>query len=313
MRLVTFEDEPKRHRLGAVADGLVVDLNAAYRALLEERGERRAGELAVEALPPEMLAFLDAGDRAMNAAKDALKLIARLGADGARERGLARRAESVRLRAPVPRPTKFILVGLNYRDHAEEAGMKIPEVPTIFSKYANCVIGPGDAIKIPKVSTMIDYEAEYAFVIGRAGRDIPSDCAMEYVAGYTIVNDVSCRDYQMKTGQWMIGKTFDTFAPMGPYLVTRDEIADPHNLEISLHLNGQRMQHSNTRNLIFKTEYLIAFLSQVFTFEPGDVVSTGTPAGVGYARKPPVFMKPGDRVLIEVEGLGALENPVEAA
>ncbi|MGB6563183.1 MAG: fumarylacetoacetate hydrolase family protein [Candidatus Binataceae bacterium] len=313
MRLVTFEDEPKRYRLGAVADGVVVDLNAAYRALLEERGERRAGELAIEAVPPEMLAFLDAGDRAMNAASDALKLIARLGADGARERGLARPTESVRLRAPVPRATKLILVGLNYRDHAEEAGMKIPEVPTIFSKYANSVIGPGDAIKIPKVSAMIDYEAEYAFVIGRAGRDIPPARAMDYVAGYTIVNDVSCRDYQMKTGQWMIGKTFDTFAPMGPYLVTRDEIADPHNLEISLNLNGQRMQHSNTRNLIFKTEYLIAFLSQVFTFEPGDVVSTGTPAGVGYARKPPVFMKAGDRVRIEVEGLGALENPVEDA
>jgi acylpyruvate hydrolase len=313
MRLVTFEDEPKRNRLGAVADGVVVDLNAAYRALLEERGERRAGELSVEAVPPEMLAFLDSGDRAMNAARDALKLIARLGADGARERGLARRAESVRLRAPVPRPTKLILVGLNYRDHAEEAGMKIPEVPTIFSKYANCVIGPGDAIKIPKVSAMIDYEAEYAFVIGRTGRDIPADRAMDYVAGYTIVNDVSCRDYQMKTGQWMIGKTFDTFAPMGPYLVTRDEIADPHNLEISLHLNGQRMQHSNTRNLIFKTEHLIAFLSQVFTFEPGDVVSTGTPGGVGFARKPPVFMKAGDRVRVEVEGLGALENPVEDA
>jgi len=313
MRLVTFEDEPKRNRLGAVADGVVVDLNAAYRALLEERGERRAGELSVEAVPPEMLAFLDSGDRAMNAARDALKLIARFGADGARERGLARRAESVRLRAPVPRPTKLILVGLNYRDHAEEAGMKIPEVPTIFSKYANCVIGPGDAIKIPKVSAMIDYEAEYAFVIGRAGRDITPDRAMDYVAGYTIVNDVSCRDYQMKTGQWMIGKTFDTFAPMGPYLVTRDEIANPHNLEISLQLNGQRMQHSNTRNLIFKTEHLIAFLSEVFTFEPGDVVSTGTPAGVGYARKPPVFMKAGDRVRIEVEGLGALENPVEDA
>jgi acylpyruvate hydrolase len=313
MRLVTFEDEPKGNRLGAIADGVVVDLNTAYCALLEERGERRGGELAVEAVPPEMLAFLDAGDRAMNAARDALKLIARLGADGARERGLARRADSVRLRAPVPRPTKLILVGLNYRDHAEEAGMKIPEVPTIFSKYPNCVVGPGAAIKIPKVSAMIDYEAEYAFVIGRAGRDIPHDRAMDYVAGYTIVNDVSCRDYQMKTGQWMIGKTFDTFAPMGPYLVTRDEIADPHNLEISLHLNGQRMQHSNTRNLIFKTEYLIAFLSQVFTLEPGDVVSTGTPGGVGFARKPPVFMKAGDRVRIEVEGLGALENPVEDA
>jgi acylpyruvate hydrolase len=313
MRLVTFENEPKRHRLGAVADGLVVDLNAAYRTLLEERGARRAGELALEAVPPEMVAFLEAGEPAMNAARDALGLVARLGADGARERGLVRPAESVRLRAPVPRPTKFILVGLNYRDHAEEAGMQIPEVPTIFSKYANCVIGPGDAIKIPKVSAMIDYEGEYAFVIGRPGRDIAPERAMEYVAGYTIVNDVSCRDYQMKTGQWMIGKTFDTFAPMGPYLVTREEIADPHNLEISLYLNGQRMQHSNTRNLIFKTSYLIAFLSQVFTFEAGDVVSTGTPAGVGYARKPPVFMKPGDRVRIEIEGLGALENPIEAA
>ena len=313
MRLVTFEDEPKGHRLGAVADGLVVDLNAAYRALLEERGERRAGELALKVVPPEMVAFLAAGERAMNAAREALALATRLGADGARERGLARRAESVRLRAPVPRPPKFILVGLNYRDHAEEAGMKIPEVPTFFSKYSNCVIGPGDAIKIPKVSTMIDYEGEYAFVIGRAGRDISPDRAMDYVAGYTIVNDVSCRDYQMKTGQWMIGKTFDTFAPMGPCLVTPEEIPDPHNLELSLYLNGQRMQHSNTRNLIFKTEYLISFLSQVFTFEPGDVVSTGTPGGVGFARKPPVFMKPGDRVRIEIEGLGELENPIEAA
>jgi acylpyruvate hydrolase len=313
MRLVTFEDEPGRYRVGAVVDGLVVDLNAACRALLEKSGERRAGELAAEAMPSEMLAFLGAGERAMSTAKDALDLVARLGPAAACERGLARRGESVRLRAPVPRPTKLILVGLNYRDHAEEAGMKIPEVPTFFSKYSNCVIAPGDAIRIPKVSAMIDYEGEYAFVIGRAGRDIPRERAMEYVAGYTIMNDVSCRDYQMKTGQWMIGKTFDTFAPMGPHLVTRDEVADPHNLELSLYLNGQRMQHSNTRNLIFKTDYLIAFLSQVFTLEPGDVVSTGTPGGVGFARKPPVFMKPGDRVRIEIEGLGTLENPVEAA
>ncbi|HEY2525223.1 MAG TPA: fumarylacetoacetate hydrolase family protein [Candidatus Binataceae bacterium] len=313
MRLVTFEDEPRLHRLGAVAEGFVIDLNAACRALMEERGERRAGELAREAVPPEMVAFLEAGERAMNATREALALVARLGADDARERGLARRAESVRLRAPVPRPTKLILVGLNYRDHAEEAGFKIPDVPTFFSKYANCVIGPGDAVRIPKVSSMIDYEGEFAFIIGRAGRDIPPARAMEYVAGYTIMNDVSCRDYQMKTGQWMIGKTFDTFAPMGPYLVTRDEISDPHNLEISLYLNGQRMQHSNTRNLIFKTEHVVSYLSQVFTLEPGDVISTGTPAGVGYTRKPPVFMKPGDRVRVEVEGLGALENPVEAA
>ncbi len=314
MHLVTFEDDSKRERIGAAgAGGLIIDLNAACRALLERRGELRAGERAAMMLPADMPAFLGAGQPAMNAARDALAFAHRLGEDEARERGLARRSESVRLRAPVPRPPKFILVGLNYRDHAEEAGMKIPEVPTFFSKYANTVIGPGDAIVIPKVSQMIDYEAEYAFVIGRGGRDIPPERAMDYVAGYTIVNDVSCRDYQMRTGQWMIGKTFDTFAPMGPYLVTKDDIPDPHALEIALDLNGRRMQHSNTRNLIFKSDYLIAFLSQVLTLEPGDVVSTGTPAGVGFARKPPVFMKPGDRVRIEVEGLGALENPVIAA
>ncbi len=314
MRLVTFEDDSKRERVGdATAGDLIIDLNAACRALLEQRGEPRAGERAAMMLPADMLAFLGAGQPAMEAAKDALEFVGRLGEAEARERGLARRREAVRLRAPVPRPPKFILVGLNYRDHAEEAGMKIPEVPTFFSKYANTVIGPGDAIVIPKVSQMIDYEAEYAFVIGCRGRDIPHERAMDYVAGYTIVNDVSCRDYQMRTGQWMIGKTFDTFAPMGPYLVTKEDIPDPHALEIALDLNGRRMQHSNTRNLIFKTDYLIAFLSQVLTLEPGDVVSTGTPAGVGFARKPPVFMKPGDRVRIEVEGLGALENVVTAA
>jgi acylpyruvate hydrolase len=313
MRLVSFEDESKRARLGAAADGLIVDLNLACRAAFEDRGERRASELADEAVPAEMLAFLGAGERAMSAAREALTHVAQIGSAAALRRGLARAAERVRLIAPVPRPPKLILVGLNYRDHAEEAGLKIPEVPTFFSKYPNCVIGPGDAIKIPKVSPMIDYEGEYAFVIGRGGRDIPKERAMEYVAGYTILNDVSCRDYQMRTGQWMIGKTFDTFAPMGPYLVTRDEIADPHNLDLALYLNGERMQHSNTRNLIFKTDDLIAFLSQVFTLEPGDVVSTGTPSGVGFVRKPPVFMKPGDRVRIEIEGLGALENPVAAA
>lgn len=309
MRLVTFEDEAKQPRLGARIDRLVVDLNAAHRAAVEERG----GKASAELIPPGMLGFLGAGEPAVAAATEALALVARIGAAAACERRLARPGETVRLMAPVPRPTKLILVGLNYRDHAEETKLKIPEVPAIFSKYPNSVIGPGDAIKIPKVSHMIDYEAELAFVIGRAGRDIPRERAMDYVAGYTIVNDVSCRDYQMKTGQWMIGKTFDTFAPMGPCLVTRDEIPDPHNLDISLYLNGQRMQHSNTRNLIFKTEDLIVFLSQVFTFEPGDVVSTGTPSGVGFTRKPPVFMKPGDRVRVEIQGLGALENPVEAA
>ena len=226
--------------------------------------------------------------------------------------GAAVPLSSVRLLAPIPRPPKLICVGLNYRDHAEETKMEIPKVPTIFCKFPTAVIGPGDGIVLPKSSTRPDYEAEFAFVIGRGGRHIDAAAWREHVFGYTIVNDVSARDYQMATTQWLMGKTFDTFAPMGPCLATADEIADPHELDISLTLNGQVMQNSNTRNLIFRIPELVAFLSSVFTLEPGDVVSTGTPGGVGFARKPPVYLKPGDQVVIRVEGLGELRNPVAA-
>lgn len=310
MRLVTFRNNRGEMRLGAPLNDAIVDLNAACRAALEQRGDSAADKNARTLVPPEMIAFLDRGDRALAAAREALEFAAAIDSREAAQSGIASPAASVKLCAPVPRPRKLILVGLNYRDHAEEAKMKIPEVPTFFSKYPNCVIAPGDAIRIPRVSPMIDYEGEYAFVIGRTGKDIPRDRALDYVVGYTILNDVSCRDYQLKTGQWMIGKTFDTFAPMGPCLVLKDEIADPHDLELSTYLNGQRMQHSNTRHLIFNTHHLISFLSEVFTLEAGDVVSTGTPSGVGFARKPPVYMKAGDIVRVEIAGLGALENPV---
>jgi 2-keto-4-pentenoate hydratase/2-oxohepta-3-ene-1,7-dioic acid hydratase in catechol pathway len=219
---------------------------------------------------------------------------------------------SVRLLAPIPRPPKIICVGLNYRDHAIESNMEIPKVPTIFSKYATSVIGPGEKIRLPRVSTKPDYEAEFAVIIGKGGRHIPASAWKEHVFGYTIVNDVSARDYQMATSQWMIGKTFDTFAPMGPAIVSADEIADPHNLDISLTINGETLQHSNTKNLIFRIPDLIEYLSAVFTLESGDVISTGTPAGVGFARKPPRFLQPGDDVKVRVEGLGELWNPVAA-
>jgi 2-keto-4-pentenoate hydratase/2-oxohepta-3-ene-1,7-dioic acid hydratase in catechol pathway len=225
----------------------------------------------------------------------------------------------VKLLAPIPRPPKLICIGLNYRDHAAETKMEIPTVPTIFNKFTNVVIGPGDPIVLPKASSRPDYEAEFAFVVGRGGRHIPASRAMEHVYGYTMVNDVSARDFQMATSQWLIGKTFDTFAPMGPWLVTADEIADPHALDISLEIvsrdivsgesGTERLQHSNTRELIFKIPELIEYLSTVVTLEPGDVVSTGTPAGVGFARKPPRYLKPGDEVVIRVEGLGELRNP----
>jgi 2-keto-4-pentenoate hydratase/2-oxohepta-3-ene-1,7-dioic acid hydratase in catechol pathway len=218
----------------------------------------------------------------------------------------------VTLLAPIPRPPKLICAGLNYRDHAAETRMEIPKVPTIFCKFTNIVIGPGQPIVLPKVSDRVDYEAEFAFVIGRGGRYIPAAKAMDHVFGYTILNDVSARDFQMATTQWLMGKTFDTFAPMGPWIVTADEIRDPHALDISLEIAGERLQHSNTRELIFRIPALIEHISTVVTLEPGDVVATGTPAGVGFARKPPRFLKPGDEVIIRVEGIGELKNPVVA-
>jgi 2-keto-4-pentenoate hydratase/2-oxohepta-3-ene-1,7-dioic acid hydratase in catechol pathway len=223
----------------------------------------------------------------------------------------------VKLLAPIPRPPKLICVGLNYRDHAVETGKEIPAVPTIFNKFTNVVIGPGDPIVLPRVSIEPDYEAEFAFVIGPGGRNISAARAMEHVFGYTIVNDVTARDYQMATTQWLMGKTFDTFAPMGPWLVTRDEIRDPHALDISLEIvskgsGAECLQSSNTRELIFKIPALIEYISSVVTLEPGDVVSTGTPAGVGFARKPPRYLKPGDEIAIRIEGLGELRNPCVA-
>jgi len=188
----------------------------------------------------------------------------------------------------------------------------VPGVPAIFSKFSNVVIGPGDSIVLPKISRQPDYEAEFAFVIGKGGRAIPAARALEHVFGYTIVNDVSARDFQMATSQWLMGKTFDTFAPMGPWLVTRDEIADPHALDITLEIGGQVLQHSNTREMIFGVPALVEFISSVVTLEPGDIVATGTPPGVGFARKPPRFLRPGEEVVIRIEGLGELRNPVVA-
>ena len=221
-------------------------------------------------------------------------------------------ADKTTLAAPIPRPPKIICVGLNYRDHAAEAGLSIPEVPTIFAKFPTAVLGPHQPIVLPKASRRPDYEAELCVVIGKGGRHIPAEKWREHVFGYTIFNDVSARDFQTATSQWMIWKTFDTFAPFGPAIVTADEIADPHNLRISLELNGQLMQDSNTSNLIFKIPQLIEHLSSVFTLETGDLIATGTPAGVGFARKPPVYLRPGDEVRVRIEGLGELVNPVVA-
>jgi 2-keto-4-pentenoate hydratase/2-oxohepta-3-ene-1,7-dioic acid hydratase in catechol pathway len=248
------------------------------------------------------------GGQVMGLGTDMLSVIA----SGHTLTGQSYDLSAVTLLAPIPRPPKFICVGLNYRDHAAEAKQAIPSVPTIFNKFTNVVIGPGAPIVLPRVSTRPDYEAEFAFVIGRGGRYISAASAMEHVFGYTIVNDVSARDFQNATSQWLMGKTFDTFAPTGPWIVTKDEIADPHVLDVSLEIGGETLQHSNTRELIFKIPELIEYISQVVTLEPGDIVATGTPAGVGFARRPPRWLRAGDEVIVRIEGIGELRNPVVA-
>lgn len=216
------------------------------------------------------------------------------------------------LLAPVPDPAKIVCLGLNYRDHAAESGMDVPTEPILFSKYATTLIGQNAPIILPPCSQEVDYEAELVVVIGVGGRDIPRERAMEHVAGYAVGHDVSARDWQLgKPGkQWMAGKTFDTFAPVGPALVTADEVPDPQALGIRLRLNGRTMQDSNTNQLVFPVDETVSYLSKIFTLEPGDLIFTGTPPGVGMARKPPVWLQPGDIVEVEIDGLGTLRNPV---
>lgn len=249
-----------------------------------------------------------------------MKSLFALGAEGLRRsaaavaKGQPINSASVKLLAPVPDPEKIICIGLNYADHAAESGSEIPSQPVVFSKFLTAVRAHGDPIVLPKLSTKVDYEAELVVVIGKGGRHIPREQARDHVFGYTCGHDVSARDWQKGApgGQWLLGKSFDSFAPFGPELVTADEVPDPGVLEIALRLNGQTMQHSNTRQLIFPVDHLVSFVSGIFTLKPGDVIFTGTPPGVGAARKPPVWLKAGDVVEIEIEKIGVLRNPVVA-
>jgi acylpyruvate hydrolase len=220
--------------------------------------------------------------------------------------------DAVRLRAPVPRPGKLVCVGLNYRDHAAESKMPVPERPVLFSKFTTSVIGSGDPIVLPPSSGKVDYEAELAIDIGRRVKRASREEAARAILGYTIVNDVSARDFQFGDGQWQRGKSCDTFAPMGPWILTADEVADPQKLGIRLRVNGQTLQSSNTDQMVFGAVDLVAYIAETITLEPGDVIATGTPSGVGFARQPPIFLKAGDVVEVEIDGLGVLKNPVMA-
>lgn len=218
----------------------------------------------------------------------------------------------MRLSAPVPLHAKVICIGLNYRDHAEESGQEIPEEPIIFAKFPSSITGHLSPIMIPPEVTQPDYEAELGIVIGRRTKRVLQTDAMDFVLGYTCLNDVSARNFQFADGQWVRGKSLDTFCPIGPWIVSSDEVPDPQSLSIRCVLNEQVVQESSTKQMIFTAAELISFVSRWITLEPGDVIATGTPPGVGFARKPQLFLKDGDRVTVEIEGIGSLTNPVRA-
>ncbi|MBL8154026.1 MAG: fumarylacetoacetate hydrolase family protein [Anaerolineae bacterium] len=287
MKLMTF-DFQGRTRIGAL-----IDHTGMHRVVDFSQADPN--------LPGDMIGLLRGGSAALAAARHA-----------ATNPSASLPLSEVKLRAPIPRPGKIICIGLNYRDHAAETGQPIPQYPVVFSKYANTVIAAGDPIMLPRVSDQVDYEAELGFVIGKTARHVPAAQGLDYVAGYLPINDVSARDYQSRVSQWTMGKTFDTFAPMGPALVTSDEVPDAGNLQISLSINGETLQNSNTNELIFGIAQLVEALSEVMTLEPGDLISTGTPPGVGVARNPKRFLRPGDQVSVTIESLGTLSNPVIA-
>jgi 2-keto-4-pentenoate hydratase/2-oxohepta-3-ene-1,7-dioic acid hydratase in catechol pathway len=292
MKLVTFKSNGSigisDFRIGVLDDNDILDLTS----LVSSTGLTSTDLLSCFDVESGFL------ERVRNLDKESLQKVSR---------------SEIKICPPVPRPGKVICIGLNYRDHAAESGMALPKSPVIFSKFSSCVIGPNDPILIPQGSGETDYEAELAFVIGRRAKNVPAHEALDYVLGYTNFNDVSARDFQFADGQWQRGKSCDTFAPMGEYIVTRDEIPDPQNLRIQFRLNGETLQDSSTAQMVFGVAELVEFLSRYVVLEPGDVIATGTPPGVGFARKPPVFLKEGDVAEVEIEGLGVLSNPVASA
>ncbi len=249
-----------------------------------------------------MLDLINSGDEKIERIKNSIEEI---------DKGILVEADS--FAAPLTNPSKIVAIGLNYFDHAKESKMEIPNSPLVFAKFNNSITGPTDPIIIPnEITKEVDYEAELGVVIGKRTKNISKVDALDYVFGYTVLNDISARDIQFGDKQWVRGKSLDTFCPIGPVIVTKDEIADPQNLEIGCEVNGEILQHDNTKNMIFSVAEIISRLSTSFTFEPGDIIATGTPSGVGFSRKPPIFLKHGDVVKTWIKGIGEMINPVIA-
>jgi acylpyruvate hydrolase len=308
MKLVTFSHAGFT-RLGAVTlNNEVVDLNYAYQALLESKGYLRAELIAEAYVPADMKGFLEGGNESLSLLQEVTDFA--LNHPNEFKHKLTYGFNDVKIEAPVQNPGKIICVGHNYREHILEMGRELPEQPVVFAKFANTVISPQDDIPFFPVSDQLDYEAEFAFVVGKRARNVSREEALDYVAGYTIANDVTYRDIQRRTLQWLQGKTVEGSLPMGPWLVTTDELKDPSGLNVRLTVNGEERQKTNTANFVFDVQYLVEFLSNLMTLEPGDIILTGTPGGVGVARNPQVFLKDGDIVKIEIDKIGTLENKV---
>jgi 2-keto-4-pentenoate hydratase/2-oxohepta-3-ene-1,7-dioic acid hydratase in catechol pathway len=312
MRLLSMISEGHR-RAGIMIGNEVLDITD-FAEILEEKGEWIEAGAGPEYHHLEGL-YQDVLDAFHCGSQCRLSIRSRLAgdpllADECRERKALVPLDRVKLGSPVAAPSKILAVGLNYREHAAETGAQLPDSPLIFSKCTTALIATGDPIRLPRISEKIDYEAELAVVIGLEARSVKAANAFDYVAGYTIMNDVTARDIQRRERQWVRAKGLDTFAPCGPWLVTPEEVGDPHLLNIELRLNGEVRQTSNTSNLIFKIPELIEFASQDLTLRPGDIISTGTPPGVGFAREPPSFLKSGDKIEITIEKIGTLSNQV---
>ena len=318
MKLVTFESGDEQC-VGVLTGSAVLDIEVALGLLrsntlgLERRPELEDALRTVLSggiAPRSMMELIERGEAWRRALSQILEALTASEPPSQLFQAAFVPLEQVRLLAPLPRPGKIVCVGLNYESHRAEQGIQTPARPIFFLKSGNTICGPGDPIMLPPNSHQVDFEAEFAVVIGTRGKGIPEEKVREHIAGYTILNDVSARDLQIGDRQWFRGKSCDTFAPIGPSIVTADEIPDPPSLRISLTLNGETMQDSITSDLIFKIPFLVSYLSQSLTWEPGDLLSTGTPGGVGHHRKPPVHLHPGDTVSITVEGIGTLTNPV---
>ena len=311
MRLASYV-QAGEDRLGAVLDGTYVDLNRAYASLRRSTGSATPQADADAAVPADILAFLTVGSSAVQGSAEALDHVASLGDEAARRNLLVADADAVKLLPPVPRPPKMICIARNYAEHAREAGFEISEIPIVFPRFSATLVAHGEPVVRPTVSDQLDWEGELAIVIGRPGRAIKHADAIDYVAGYTIFNDITVRDYQFRVTQYTAGKNFRYTGPLGPYLVLKDEVKDPDALDITLEVNGDTKQSANTSDMIYDVGTIIEHISEWIDLEPGDVIPTGTPAGVGFKRNPPEFLVPGDTVSVAVQGLGTLSNPVIA-